>query len=382
MKTKSRALFIDLLRALALLVMIEVHVFNELLLPQLKQGVWFTALNFINGLVAPSFLFVSGLVFVLSLQKGLDELRKFGSLFWKKMSRIGIILLAAYSLHIPHFSLKQILVNWSPAIEEQLFIVDVLQCIGVGLLILLFARIFIKSEKNYFIFIAVALGFVLLLSPIFWKMDFNSFMPIWMASYFNPSNGSLFPVFPWFNFLFAGALTSKFYVNYKNKNAEKSFAKRLILVGLGFFSAGWILLDVLELEGSVVKPHPLFFMQRLGVVLFLLGTCWFYVNRKENYKSFMLDVSRESLVVYWFHLQVIFRNFYLGQSLVDMFGYKLNILECAIITLLVCVLMIFFAKAWGWLKANYPSYAKRTVIAFLTISVLAFLLNGFFLLKI
>jgi uncharacterized membrane protein len=382
MKTKSRALFIDLLRALALLVMIEVHVFNELLQPGLKQGAWFTALNFINGLVAPSFLFVSGLVFVLSLQKGLDELRTFGSLFWKKMSRIGIILLAAYSLHIPYFSLKKIIVNWSPAIEKQLFIVDVLQCIGIGLLILMFARIFIKSEKNYYIFIAVALALVLILSPIFWNIDFNTFLPIGLASYFNPSNGSLFPVFPWFNFLFAGALTSKFYIYYKEKNLEKDFARRLLLIGLGFFAAGWILLDVLELQGTVVKPHPIFFMQRLGVVLFLLGACWFYVNRKENYKSFMLDVSRESLLVYWFHLQVIFRKLLFGKSLIDMYGGQLDILGCTVVTILICVLMIFFAKGWGWLKTNHPVYSKRTTLAFLTISIVVFLLNNYFLLEI
>ena len=382
MKTKNRALFIDLLRALALLIMIEVHVFNELLNTELRQGGWYTALNFINGLVAPSFLFVSGLVFVLSLQKGIDDLRKFGSLFWKKMSRIGIILLAGYSLHIPFYSLKKVIINWSPAIEKQLFIVDILQCIGIGLLILLLARIFIKSERHYYIFIAVFLGLVLLLSPIFWKTDFNMFFPICLASYFNPSNGSLFPVFPWFNFLFAGALTAKFYLYYRDKKLEKDFARRLILIGISFFALGWIWLDVLALPVIEVKPHPIFFMQRLGVVMFMLGSCWFYVNRKENYKSFMLDVSRESLLVYWFHLQVIFRKLFFGRSLIDMYGKQLSILECTVVTILICVLMIYFAKGWGWLKMNHTPISKKVVFGFLTISIGIFLLNEFFLIKL
>jgi uncharacterized membrane protein len=378
MKTKNRALFIDLLRALALLVMIEVHVFNELLLSELKSGIWFSVLNFINGLVAPSFLFVSGLVFVLSLHKGIEELRKFGNLFWKKISRIGIILLAGYSLHIPHFSLHKIVVNWSPLIEKQLFIVDILQCIGVGLLILLLARVFIKSEKHYYIFIALTLGLVLILSPIFWKIDFNAFFPIGLASYFNPSNGSLFPVFPWFNFLFAGALTSKFYLFYRDKNLEKDFARRLIFIGAGFFTAGWILLDLLNLQSDIVKPHPIFFMQRLGLVLLMLGVCWFYINRKGNYKSFMLDVSRESLLVYWFHLQVIFRKLIFGKSLIDMYGGQLNILWCAIITVIICILMIYFAKVWGWLKMNHSDISKKVVFGFITISLIMFLLNEYY----
>ncbi|MDH7604770.1 MAG: heparan-alpha-glucosaminide N-acetyltransferase domain-containing protein [Melioribacter sp.] len=74
----NRALFIDLLKGIALLIMIEVHVVNAFLLPEIKSQSWFEILNYINGLVAPAFTFTSGMVFVLSLQKGLDELRRFG----------------------------------------------------------------------------------------------------------------------------------------------------------------------------------------------------------------------------------------------------------------------------------------------------------------
>lgn len=81
MGTKNRAQFIDMLKGLALLVMIEVHVVNVFLSPSIKAQSWFEILTFINGLVAPAFTFTSGMVFVLSFQRGLDELRKFGSKF-------------------------------------------------------------------------------------------------------------------------------------------------------------------------------------------------------------------------------------------------------------------------------------------------------------
>ncbi len=379
MKTKNRALFIDLLRALALIVMIEVHVINELLNHELKAGGWFTALNFINGLVAPSFLFVSGLVFVLSLQKGTDELKKFGTTFWKKVSRIGMILLAGYSLHTPYFSLNKLIIHWSLLAEKQLFVVDILQCIGIGLLILLLARTLLKTDKAFYLFITIALGVVLIASPIFWKIDFNSFLPIPLASYFNPANGSLFPVFPWFNFLFAGAITAKFYIDYRDKNSEKEFARKLIMIGSGFFVAGWTMLELLPRHNAeIIKPHPIFFLQRLGVVLFLLGACWFYVNRKENYKSFMMDVSRESLLVYWFHLQLIYRKIFVGKSLVELYGDQLNVYWCILVTIGISIVMIYFAKLWGWIKRNHPPISKKIVFAFLTISLVMFLLNGYF----
>ena len=91
MKPASRLLFLDWLRAWALLVMIETHVFNAFLANSLRQSGWFQALNFINGLVAPSFLFVSGFVFLVAAQKRVEELRSFGKPLRKQLGRIGMV---------------------------------------------------------------------------------------------------------------------------------------------------------------------------------------------------------------------------------------------------------------------------------------------------
>ncbi len=383
MNTKNRALFIDLLRGLAMLVMVEVHVTNELLEPSIKSQSWFSIVNFINGLVAPSFLFVSGLVFVLSLQKGTDDLRKFGKTFWKKLSRIGLILLAGYSLHTPYFSVQKLMNHWTPDIIKQLFMVDILQCIGIGLLVLLFAKIIFTNEKSFYIFITVVLFFVVFFSWVFWKIDFNNFLPIPLASYFNAMNGSLFPVFPWFNFLFAGALVSKFYIDARNKNDEKSFIRKITMIGIGFLIVGDLLLRVVVPKNlEIIRPHPVFFFERLGAVFTILGVCWYYVRNKENYSSFILDASRESLLVYWLHLQVIFRKFFGGKSLVDIYGSQLNIYWCILITIAICVLMIYAAKLWGWTKGYHPKISKKIVYGFITAGLAIFVINGIFLLDL
>jgi uncharacterized membrane protein len=57
----SRLVFIDWLRGFSILFMIETHAFNSLLKPFLKEEGWFHVLNFFNGLMAPSFLFVLGI---------------------------------------------------------------------------------------------------------------------------------------------------------------------------------------------------------------------------------------------------------------------------------------------------------------------------------
>jgi uncharacterized membrane protein len=375
MTQKKRALFIDLLRGLVLLIMIEVHVFNSILILSIKESGWFTYLNFINGLVAPSFLYVSGLVFVLSLQKSVDELRKFGKVFWKKIGRIVLILIAGYSLHLPHFSLKKILNNPTQQVLNDLFMVDVLQCIAVGLLYLLLARMIFKNEKQFYLFVGVSLLIVLIVSPIAWKTNLNNYLPLPIASYLNRMNGSLFPILPWFNFIFAGALTSKYYITAREKNEERIFNKHLLIVGAILFLGSLLLLSyVLPLNIKGIIPNPFFFLERLGIVLILLAGCWYYLQISTKHVGFILDVSRESLLVYWLHLQLIYRNIFGGESLVSMFGNKLTLIEAIIVTIILAVLMIFAAKGWGLVKSKYPILARRIVISIVSVATIVFVL--------
>ena len=109
LKEKVRFTFIDLLRGWAIIIMIEVHVFNAFLLPELKQTGWFDILTFVNGLVAPAFLFVSGFAFQVSSGSKLDDMRKFKSSFWKKLLRYFSIILIGYALHLPFYSLSKVL---------------------------------------------------------------------------------------------------------------------------------------------------------------------------------------------------------------------------------------------------------------------------------
>ncbi len=376
MSLKNRALFIDLLKGMALIIMIEVHVVNELLAPALKETWWFARLNFINGLVAPSFSFASGLVFVLSLQKGIDQLRTFGKEFWRKVSRIGLIFFVGYSLHIPYYSLTKILANPTQSNLESLYTVDILQLISTGLIFLLLARIFIKSENRFYNFSLIVTAIILIISPLTWKIDFAQYMPLFFANYFNKMHGSLFPGFPWWAFVFSGAYVAKYYIKAKQNSTEKEFAKKLIILGAVFYFISVIVQYFLfPAELANFRPNPFFFFERFGVILFALGVFWFYLQKRENYKSLILDVSRESLLIYWVHLQLIYREILWGKSLIQISEKNYNLLQCLIVTAILIVLMLALAKVWGNLKGRYPVYSRWVTVAVLSIGTVIFILR-------
>ncbi len=373
-KDNTRFIYIDFLRGWALIIMIEVHVFNAFIIPELKETSWFYPLNFINGLVAPAFLFVSGFAFVVSSERRLDELRKYGKYFRNKLTRIALIFLAGYSLHPPLFSFSRIINESSTDSIIAWFNVDILQCIGAGLLVLLFLRIIIKKDSFFYGLLISIIILISLISPAMWKIDFGNFLPVFFAEYFNPMYGSYFPLFPWLFFLFSGAVMSRFYIASRNQNHEAIFIKRLFLYSLipvflgHFFFSGFLNSPVFS-----IRPNPLFLFQRLGYVLLLASFFWYYTYKKEVKKSFVLDISRESLLIYWLHLEVIFSKIWHGKSLEELVAKSLSVTGCIATTLLLIVLMVIAARLWGGFKKKYPFYTRPVTSMVIILAIIVFM---------
>src|SRR5512135_2725297 len=92
----KRVQYIDLLRGWAVIVMIETHVFNATLRPDIKTTDFFDILNFINGLVAPSFIFASGLAFAITSRRKIAEYTTLGPPLYKQILRLLFILGIGY----------------------------------------------------------------------------------------------------------------------------------------------------------------------------------------------------------------------------------------------------------------------------------------------
>ena len=82
----------------------------------------------------------------------------------------------------------------------------------------------------------------------------------------------------------------------------------------------------------------------------------------------MLDVSRESLLVYTAHLLVIYGRFWNGNSPAFYYGESFTVLQAIIATIALIVVMIVFAKVWSTMKqksiywARIISYATGVVV--------------------
>lgn len=366
MAKQGRLAFIDFHRGLVLLVMIEVHVFNAFLSTELKSTEWFSYLNFFNGLVAPSFIYISGFAFILASAKKIDEFRKYGSAFWKQIGRIGLIFLVGYSLRLPFYSLKRSLFESNEKQIASFISVDVLQCIALGLLLLFMLRLIIKKDTVYLTVLWLGAVISVILGPVIELSDPARIMPVWLANFFTQKHGSLFPLFPWLAFMFAGGITGYYFIGYNKEGKGELFIKQLGIMGIVFIIVGHAVIWTRSpLHITMPKPHIFFYIARQGYVFLILWISLILTTKFELSNSPVVSISRESLLIYWLHLQFIYAKVIGGKNPNELINGSFTVWQAILYTLGVTVLMYFAARAWSAVKAKNPTYGMKITFAVL-----------------
>ena len=354
--------------------MIETHLVNALLKPSLREGFFFAVLNFVNGLVAPSFLFCAGFAFAITLSRRWEAYTHFRPPLWRYVVRLALILTVGYALHLPFFSLSRMrelndLQSWASFYQA-----DILHVISISIGLLLVVSLAMR-RRELSIYIAAVLAFIMVfVSPVVRGADY-SWLPIWLRPYLTSKVPSVFPMFPWSAFLLFGAFIGYRYHTAHETNEERPFMFRLpgvaligILAALFFNFAPITLYSRYDFWG----PSPEFFFVRLGLVaLFLAGFWWLGRFHRASPKSVAIVFGQESLLVYVAHLLIVYGQDY-DWSLARKYGTSLNYLECLGIFLLLAAGMFIVAYSWHRLKAWNKRAAGIVQFAVLSALVLRF----------
>ncbi len=331
----KRCDWVDQLRGWAVLVMMEVHAVNVWLMLGLRPD-W---LNYLNGLVAPSFLMCAGFSLVLSTFRPDGTLRPFLDSF----KRYLFILACAYALHAPGLSLADWTVLATHQKWRELFKIDVMQCIVYSLLILQGLARALKRPRIFTI-VAFALAvYIPLISPNLWAsgMADGLWLPVRGLFNGNVDRGvqALFPLFPWFAFVSFGAFLGGAYrwarqeqdAEGKTPWTEGRFLVALFILGLALWAWGshaketwlwkgtwaqdavtkvWLLNgqwtgDELTRLANTTLPSV---ADRLGWIC-MGGSAMGFIEgyrRKLKGANWIGAASRESLLLYMLHLNLIF----------------------------------------------------------------------------
>ena len=227
----NRLYFIDAVRAFAILMMLQGHFIDTLMDVAYKDdsNLAFSIWKYLRGITAPTFFTISGLIFSYLLlkakQKGTSTQRM------RKGFNRGLMLIGiGYVLRIP-------LLRWlSGAFSTYFLVVDVLQCIGLSLiLIVLLYKISFKRTLIFSV-LTLCLGTIIFLTePLYRTLELPE-VPKIIAHYLTRSYGSIFTIIPWFGYMCYGAFISTIFYRYLEHPRFK------ISTVTGFFVIGVILI--------------------------------------------------------------------------------------------------------------------------------------------
>jgi uncharacterized membrane protein len=357
---KKRYYFIDQFRGWAVLFMIETHVLNAFFNADLRSRLSYKALDFINGLVAPAFLFIAGFAFAIVALRKWDDYLRLGRPFWQQFRRLLFVWLVGYLLHVPGFSLRRLSagLRWNGA--NVFWGVDVLHCIAVSLLLMLLLVPLLRRQKRFFIFLALAALALVLLTPLVYSLDIAALLPTALAGYIKRIPGSQFPLFPWLGYVWLGAFVSWLWQEARAGDREKKYFRNLAVAGALLIAAfaAVVLQPLVQVELHSFSPsRPHFFFLKLALILLLLACAWLGERKWGNRPAPVTVLGQESLLVYAAHLAIIYGT--LWPSLSFMIGKTRSWPEVAAMAAVLIAAMFVLALAWNGFKKNRPVAAKR-----------------------
>jgi uncharacterized membrane protein len=345
--------------------MIEAHVTNATILAPLKQTQLFHYLNLFHGTISASFIFISGFAFTLTLQKKWEAFLHFEKPFFLQIRRLLFIIAIGYWLHLPSWSLQQIL-HFPPATVVHLLRADVLMLIGISLLVSLLLVILLRNQKAVIAALLLLGLAVVFVTPFLYDLDPLTKFPAWAGQYLNNRYRSLFPFFPWSAYSFFGSFLGSVYLGARQANKEKTFVLVLLISGILMTTAGFALYYIpwqYHNYVDVANASPRSFMLRFGFVFVWLSAIWFYEKLRNKTESNLAILGQESLFIYGFHLLVVYGSVFTVHNFARDIGPTLTFTGTFLLSFLLILIMALLAFGWHWLKKNQPVLARRSFYA-------------------
>lgn len=330
-------------------LMVQGHTLDALWNPMQQRGAGFEFWLSVRGLTAPAFLLLSGFSFTLASRR-LWEGDGEGSL-QRRINRFLLLIALGYTMHLPARTFSTLMTvdaqGWRNFLQ-----VDVLQCIGVSLLLMQVLMWLTRTPGRFAVWsLGIGTGFALA-APMMWDLRTTS-IPTLFLSYLNGSNNSQFPLFPWAGYLFLGGALGYLYLKW----SPEWLAPRLAILGIGITATGSILSrsSLVYYSGeNFWKTGPSLFVTRLGCVLIILSIATSVAPLLRNQMKWIPSLAKESLVIYYVHLCILYGSVW-NMGLRQYVGASLTFSGAATCAIALIACMIGMALCWSWMKKTWRS---------------------------
>lgn len=353
-KPSGRLVAVDLVRVLAMALMVQGHTLDVLLTPASQFTSWYNFWLFCRGFTAPMFMVLSGFGFALATLRHWENHLHFGPAVAKRLRRFAFFVVLGYSMRIPVRSLFRELPTAGPEAWRWFLQFDVLQTIGCTLIAMQFLVWVLRTPRR-FAAVAGSLAFVIVFTaPLAWNSGLMNALPLGLKAALIGTTGSLFPLLPWSAYILTGAAMGTLYVTAGQSNA--ALLRKAIPWGILLLVAGIHLEHAsLHVYGSVnfwpTSPH--LFIARTGFVAAALGLATLLEHWLPAAPATMQSLAEESLLVYFIHVMLLYGSRW-NTGIRQLMGGTMDFAHAYTVVILLMTVMLVMAYFWNRAKKNYP----------------------------
>ena len=313
------------MRGLACLLMFQTHCYDAWLAPAARKGSFFGWSQLIGSLPAPIFLFLAGAAVALAIDRKQRRGVPTGRIALQTIRRGAEILGLGLLFRIQEWALGQPGAPWTDLLR-----VDILNEIGVSIMLLGLVYAVAKTRRKTALVAAGGAAGVSMLTPLLWTTWAPGWLPWYLESYINgvyihgKPQPWLFPIFPWSAFAFAGLAFGMILVTAATREHPGWTHLGFGVAGVGLF---WL---ALWLDSLPVKLYPVydfwhtspnFFLARVGVLLMIVSLGYGWCRWTAKYASRLwlgtgigrfsplVQLGTTSLIVYWVHIEFVYGRF-------------------------------------------------------------------------
>jgi uncharacterized membrane protein len=299
-----RRTHLDVLRGIAVLIMIEAHVIDSWTRTADRGSRAFGESLILGGFGAPLFLFLAGVAIAMSAgakaRRSGDERAAAAAVRSRGLQIFGLAFL---------FRFQSFVLSHAPV--WTLLKVDILNVMGPSMI----AGVFIWSlfrgvRARAIAFAAVTIALVLI-TPAVRHVAALALLPDPLEGYFRPIPGlTNFTLFPWAAFVIGGAAIGVVLDAARAGTADHTANLGLLAAGAllaaGSYRASFF--PSLDPRSSFWTTSASFFFMRFGLMTMAIGVCWLWERRPDAGRRWspLQLLGRSSLFVYWIHVELVY----------------------------------------------------------------------------
>jgi uncharacterized membrane protein len=332
----SRRQYLDWMRGLAVLIMIEAHLVDSWTRFPDRETREYGWSMILGGFGAPLFLFLAGVTVALSagakVRKSGDVGTAGRAVFQRGLEIFGLAFL---------FRVQAWILGWSS--PRTLLKVDILNIMGPSIMAAAALWGALSTQRARLLAFVVATLSIALFTPIIRAWHWLAVVPDPIEAYIRPASGlSNFVFFPWAGLVLAGGVVGLLLDGARSAEDDRRFNVWFGIGGASLAVAAYVLsfLPSPYAQSYFWTTSPTFFFLRVGIMTAAIAVAYAWELRPGGRSKWspLRQLGRTSLFIYWIHVEMVYglislplhKNLTFGQAWLALAVFVLFMLLCSI----------------------------------------------------